>query len=42
MPDPDREHQFDREIIAATYRRQRAAAGFGYRFQVPAKLRLLP
>jgi hypothetical protein len=39
-PDYDREHQFDREIATAVYRRVRAAAGLGYKFQLPPSLRV--
>jgi hypothetical protein len=37
--DLDREHRFDREIVAAVWRRQRAAAGLGYAFRPPPRLR---
>lgn len=33
----EREHRFDREAAAATYRRRRAAADKGYKFRVPRK-----
>jgi hypothetical protein len=36
----DREHHYDRVIAAATYRRQRAAAGHGYGFELPPSLRV--
>jgi hypothetical protein len=35
----DREHKFDREVIAAVHRRQRAKAGKGYQFRIPSKAR---
>jgi hypothetical protein len=35
----EREHRYDREVIAAVYRRERAAAGRGYAFKIPAKAR---
>ena len=34
-----REHRYDREIAAATYRRERAREGRGYRFEIPARAR---
>jgi hypothetical protein len=33
----DREHRYDREVISAVYRRERAVAGRGYAFKIPAK-----
>jgi hypothetical protein len=35
----DREHKFDREVIAAVHRRERAKAGKGYKFKAPRKAR---
>jgi hypothetical protein len=35
----DREHALDRMVIAAVYRRERAQAGRGYEFKLPAGLR---
>jgi len=32
----DREHELDRMIGAATFRRERARRGSGYRFEIPA------
>jgi hypothetical protein len=31
----EREHRYDREVIAAVWRRQQAAAGRGYKFKTP-------
>lgn len=38
-PRRDREHELDRMIAAATWRRERAKAGHGYRFELPPSLR---
>jgi hypothetical protein len=35
----DREHRHDREVIAAVTRRERAAAGHGFKFRLPSSLR---
>jgi hypothetical protein len=35
----DREHELDRAIISAVHRCERARAGKGYRFELPASLR---
>ena len=35
----EREHRYDREIAAATYRRERARNGQGFRFELPPSLR---
>jgi len=37
-----REHQFDREVIAAVYRRFQAASGLGFKFVAPADLHREP
>jgi hypothetical protein len=34
-----REHELDRMVVAATWRRDRAKAGLGYKFQPPKRLR---
>ena len=34
-----RKHRFDRECVAAVYRRKRAQAGHGFKFQPPERLR---
>jgi len=36
----DREHRYDREIAAATWRREQARAGRGCRFELPPSLRM--
>jgi len=33
----DREHELDRLVSAATWRRERARKGLGYEFQIPKK-----
>jgi hypothetical protein len=35
----DREHELDRMVAAATYRRERARVGRGFRFELPSSLR---
>jgi hypothetical protein len=35
----DRDHRYDREVAAATYRAQRAREGRGYRFEIPEEAR---
>jgi hypothetical protein len=35
----EREHRYDREIAAATWRREQARAGRGFRFELPPSLR---
>jgi hypothetical protein len=35
----DREHELDRMVIAAEWRRRQAKAGLGYVFQIPEKAR---
>jgi hypothetical protein len=39
IPQRDREHELDRMIAAATWRRERAKAGRGFRFELPPSLR---
>ena len=35
----DREHQLDRMVVAAVWRRSQAKAGLGYVFKIPEKAR---
>jgi hypothetical protein len=39
IPRRDRAHELDRMIAAATWRRERAKTGHGYRFELPPSLR---
>ena len=39
QPSRDREHEFDRQVAAAVFRRYRAASGLGFTFAVPTQLR---
>jgi hypothetical protein len=38
----EREHELDRMVVAAVYRRERAREGKGFRFQLPPSLREKP
>jgi hypothetical protein len=35
----DREHRHDREVVAAVWRREQAATGHGFRFEIPESAR---